>query len=298
MNKTYFSIGIDNNIREIYSKPRKRKFMNISAPSINFIFQSDLFFFKNKVILTVIDIYSRKAYAVLIANKKPNSVLKGFKIVVKKMGKPKVLMIDGGKEFMGDFDKYLKDNNIEKRISEGNSLEIKQIKTKQGIIERYNRTILGLLRTYLAVEDKINFGQKDLDILNEDYNNHKHSSLGYSPNEIVAGMIPKKKRNMRIDFNIGDSVRILLQRQLIEKNSKTKRFYSKEVYYIVDIDNNRYRLSDGEWYKYTRLKMSKSMPTVWIGDKKKRFVPKEVLRRSKRLAKQQPLRQSQRLKNK
>ena len=149
MGKSYFNDGLDLKIKEVYYKPRKRYFKQISAPSLNYIFQSDLFFFKNKIILTTIDIYSRRAFAVLISNKKPESVLKGFKTVVKSMGKPKVLMIDGGREFMGVFGKYLKENDIEKRISEGNSLEIKQIKTKQGIVERYNRTILSLLRSYL-----------------------------------------------------------------------------------------------------------------------------------------------------
>ncbi len=293
----YFNDGLDDTIKEQYSKPRKRQYLKISAPSLNFIFQADLFFFKNKVILTVIDIYSRQAYAQSVGTKTAENVLIGFKKVIEKMGKPKVLMIDGGKEFQGEFLEYLKKNGIEKRISEGNSLEIKEIKTKQGIVERYNRTILSLLKRYLEINELINFGQDDLDILNENYNNHKHSSIGYTPNQIRNGAIPKERKTRRIKtFEIGESVRLLLQTPKISKNSKTKRTYSKEVYYIISFKDNTFQLSNKEWYPYTRLKRSTLIPTVWVETKKKERM-KPVIRRSARIASQpKPLRRSARIK--
>lgn len=283
-------------VAEMFSQPRKRKYLKITSPSLNFIFQSDLLFYKNKIILTTIDIYSRKAYSIIVPNKKAKIVKEAFIITMKYIGKPKVLMVDGGSEFKREFLKYLQSQSIEVRVSGNDSMRIKSIKTKQGIIERYNRTIKDLLNTYLIVENKKNFGQKDVEILNEDYNNHVHSSVGDTPNRIADGVNPIDKRDRNIsttDLDIGMSVRVLLQRGVFEKNSKTKRVYSKEVYYIINQDGNRFQLSNEEWFPYTRLKLSKMKPTVWVKENKGKI----IVRRKQPVRKvNKKIRKSERLK--
>ena len=254
-------------VAEMFSQPRKRKYLKIISPSLNYIFQSDLLFYKNKIILTTIDIYSRKAYSIIVPNKKAKIVKEAFIITMKYIGKPRVLMVDGGSEFKREFLKYLQSQSIEVRVSGNDSMRIKSIKTKQGIIERYNRTFKDILNNYLIIENKKNFGQKDVEILNEDYNNHVHSSVGDTPNRIAGGVKPIDKRDRNIsstDLDIGMSVRVLMQRGVFEKNSKTKRVYSKEVYYIINQDGNRFQLSNKEWFPYTRLKISKMKPTFWV----------------------------------
>ena len=283
-------------VAEMFSQPRKRKYLKITSPSLNFIFQSDLLFYKNKIILTTIDIYSRKAYSIIVPNKKAKEVKEAFITTMGYLGKPKVLMVDGGSEFKREFLKYLQSQSIEVRVSGNDSMRIKSIKTKQGIIERYNRTIKDLMNNYLIDEGKKNFGQKDVEILNKDYNNHKHSSVGDTPNRIVGGVKPIDNRNRNIsstDLDIGMSVRILMQRGVFEKNSKTKRVYSKDVYYIINRDGNRFQLSDKQWFPYTRLKISKMKPTVWVEkenakiNRRKQPVRKvnQLMRKSKRIRK-------------
>jgi len=301
MRKSYFRDKVGLAVAEVYSEPRKRKYIKIVSPSLNYIFQSDLLFYKNKIILTTIDIFSRRAYSILIPNKQANSVKKAFQKTIKYLGKPNVVMVDGGGEFKREFLNYLKSSGIEVRVSGNDSMRYKSIKTKQGISERYNRTVKNLLNSYLLIEQKTNFGQRDLDIINDDYNNHKHSSINFTPNEIVAGALPKNRvsRNIKnTSLEIGDSVRILLQRGVFEKNSKTKRSYSNDIYYIMNSDGNRYQISNHEWYPYTRLKISKMVPTVMEFDKKGGGEGEKKERRfSERLRKKIQPRRSIRLKN-
>ena len=299
--KSYFKDSVNNNIREMTKIPLKR-FKPIVANSINEIWQMDLFFINmmgTKVVLSVIDIYTRMGWIVKLSDKKALTVLDALKYAIKKIGgKPKIVMLDGGSEFKDGFLRYLKKQKIEVRISKGDALQLRSIKLKQAIVERFNLTMRNLIKAYLLEENKKILTQKDFDLLSEDYNNHFHSSIQATPNSIVDGnSVPMLKiRKYHIDklpFGIGDTVRVLRQyNETFSRGRKDKTNYSKDVYEIVDQKYNKFKLNNDKWYPYTRL--LKSQETISVMKEPKL---KTDIRRSKRLSKQS-VRKSERLKNK
>ena len=269
--RSYFRNSVSIETRERYKKTLRR-YLPIRAHALNEIWQIDLFFIKTlniKVVLSVIDIYSRKGWVVSLGrNKRASTALDAFKYAVKKMGAlPQVVMMDGGSEFKRSFTDYLKDNDIEIRIARGDALANSNIKLSQAIVERYNRTMRDLLASYLIEEKKRSLTQKDFDILSEDYNRRVHSTIQVSPDAVVNGkMEPVQKLEKyhlsMVPFNIGDKVRVLKQSKNAFKQ-KDKPNYSKEVYEVVQRRYNRFQLSDGEYYPYTRL-MKSELPLTKI----------------------------------
>jgi len=280
--RTYFKRGARTETRELFAKPVK-KYLPIRAYELNDIWQIDLFFITTlnvKIVLSVIDIYSRQGWVVRISNKKASTTLEAFKYAIKKMGGnlPRVVMMDGGSEFKKSFTEYLKDNEVEIRTARGDALANSNIKLTQAIVERYNRTMRDILASYLIEEKKKYLTQKDFDILSEDYNNNKHRTIQATPNEIVAGKQPEQNIERyhisKTPFNIGDKVRVLTQSKNAFKQ-KDRPNYSKIVFEIEGQKYNRFKLNDGLYYPYTRLRKSK-LP---ITEKKK----KTEIRRSARL---------------
>lgn len=264
---SYFKPDLDNSIRERY-RVKKQRFVPITAPEVNAIWQMDLFFIKTlniKIVLSVIDIYSRKGWIVRLPNKKASSVLDAFQYAVKKIGgSPQKVMIDSGSEFKQKFKEYLKDNNIAIRISKNDALGNANIKLSQGIVERFNKTMRDLIVGYREQQRKQSLTQVDLDKLSEAYNKHKHSTLGYSPNEIVKGMAPIMRVNKyhmtEMPFAVGDKVRVMNQSKSAFKQ-KDKPIYSDEVFKVEDKSGNRFKV-DSRWLPYTRLLKSDEGVTV------------------------------------
>ena len=299
MGRSYFRDSVSTETREIYKRPKKQ-YLPIIAHRLNEIWQIDLYFIKTlnvKVVLSVIDIYSRKGWVVRLSNKRTSTTLLGFKYAVKKMGNlPEVIMMDGGSEFKQSFTEYLEENGVEIRVARGDALANSNIKLSQAIVERYNRTMRELLASYMVEENRKSLTQKDFDILSEDYNDRKHRTIRASPNEVVAGTkLPKQKLQKyhlsKAPFAIGDKVRILKQSKNQFKH-KDKPNYSKDVYEVIKQKYNRFKLNDGEYYPYTRL--LKSELTVTKVKKKPVVIPrrkqpirkvKQQLRKSTRLQK-------------
>ena len=295
--RSYFRNSVSIETKERYKKPLRR-YLPITAHKLNEIWQIDLFFIKTlniKVVLSVIDIYSRKGWVVSLGrNKRASTALDAFKYAVKNMGAlPQVVMMDGGSEFKRSFTDYLKDNKIEIRIARADALANSNIKLSQAIVERFNRTMRDLLASYLIEENKGSLKQIDFDVLSEDYNRRIHRTIQASPNDVVQGnKEPKQKMEKyhitKAPFNIGDKVRVLKQSKNAFKQ-KDKPNYSKDVFEVVKQKYNRFKLNDGEYYPYTRLRKSelpltKVKKAVIIPRRKQpvRKVNKKV-RKSKRL---------------
>ena len=112
----------------------------------------DLMFFSPKIngktgALNVVDVHSRKAFSVLIANKKEATVMTAFQKIlaeiVKDGKKVRHVNSDDGKEFVSVW-KMLTDNGIQVHKSR------KEEFAKNAIVERFNRTARNLMRKYEA----------------------------------------------------------------------------------------------------------------------------------------------------
>jgi hypothetical protein len=214
----------------------------------------------HRFILTIVDAFSRRAWAFAIKNKEGNTVrlaLEGFFKSLDKL--PRVTQTDKGQEFKNKLVQSLfKKNNIK-------FFTTHNVETKAQLVERFNRTLQDNLYKMFTTRGHNNWVD-NLEGIVFNYNNREHSSIGMKPIDvtpehevgIIARMTCKrhkrehhrlKKRKQLVPYKPGSYV-------LISKEAKSfKKSYLKgwsdEVFVIDRITNNKpltYKLfeSDGD----------------------------------------------------
>ncbi|GBO02347.1 Putative uncharacterized transposon-derived protein F54H12.3 [Araneus ventricosus] len=145
--------------------------------------QADLLFLKplsryndgKNYLLTVIDIFSKYAWAEPISRKTGEEVTKAFKKIFKERI-PEKMQTDKGTEFINkETQKLFKENTIHWFTSEN-------VEIKCSIVERFNRTLNGKIRKYLAANNTNRYIDV-LDQLVKNYNNSYHRSIKMTPVE-------------------------------------------------------------------------------------------------------------------
>ena len=121
-----------------------------------------------KYLLTVIDVFSKFAWAIPLKAKTGKQMIELFQNIFKER-KPKKIWTDAGKEFINkDFKKFLADNEIQlyQTYNEGKAV----------VIERFNRTLKEKMWRYFTETNS----NKYLDILPKllcDYNTTIYSTM-------------------------------------------------------------------------------------------------------------------------
>ena len=169
-----------------------------------------------KFILTVIDIFSKYAWAIALKNKNANTVTEAFSSILEKsQRKPGKLWTDKGKEFYNNtFLTFLHKNNIEIYSTES---ELKAV-----FIERFSRTLQDKLKIPMYIKSDANW-VSILDDIVDKYNNTVHSTTKMTPlegtnpkNRIVINRGPKVLKQS-VKFKIGDYVRIPDKKKIFTK---------------------------------------------------------------------------------
>ena len=132
-----------------------------------------------KFILTVIDIFTKYAWAIPLKNKSGLSITKGFKTILSEgpkggseSRKPEKLWVDRGSEFYNKTFKSLIQEYVTKLYSIYSDL-------KAVFIERFNRTLLHIINKPMFLNGDGNW----VNILNDavvTYNNNIHSTINNS----------------------------------------------------------------------------------------------------------------------
>jgi len=131
-----------------------------------------------KYIMTVIDVFSKKGWAIPIKNKSGKEMLSAFKNLfhLAHPRKPERLQTDAGKEFLNkDVQGYLKQEGVHHFVSNSDQ--------KAAVVERFNRTLKSRMWTYFTAHQTHHY----LDILPkllDSYNNTYHRSIGRAPNKV------------------------------------------------------------------------------------------------------------------
>ena len=129
-----------------------------------------------KYILTVIDCFSRYAYALPLLNKNGYTITKALKSIFKQQ-KPAKLQTDRGREFLNkSVQSYLKKAEIIYFNTYNSNF-------KCAIVERFNRTLLSLLYKYFTSKGTTKY----IDVLQtfvNSYNRTKHRTIKMSPIEV------------------------------------------------------------------------------------------------------------------
>ena len=224
-----------------------------------------------KYILTIVDVYSKFAYAVPLKNKTAESVTNAFKYIIDTTGfKPEFIWTDLGKEFYNSkLDDLRKKHNIGIYSTFGNS--------KSAIVERFNKTLKSKIWQIFTQEQNKNW----IDILNDlvqKYNQTKHSAVEFNkPKDMMFDDIRLKikedKRPVKKPkFKLNDRVRVSLKKGVFQKAYEGN--WSQQIYKICEIIESNpinYKLKDeetneiikGSWYEQ-ELQLTKQKEGVYF----------------------------------
>ena len=185
---------------------------------------SNLSAFNSKVnfILTVIDPFSKKAWAEPLLKKDASSVTAGFKKILERLDfKPFLFFSDQGKEFLNStFTGLLKKNNIRIYTSTDSSV-------KAAVVERFNKTLMTRVHKFLTRENTHTYIHALQDII-ENYNNTVHSTTGIAPSHVshknkeeiwlkLHRTTTRKKHTTTHPLKLGDSVLIPKRKKAFSK---------------------------------------------------------------------------------
>ena len=131
-----------------------------------------------KYLLTVIDIFSKYAWAVPVKSKNGKDVTVAVKSILDQGRVPENMHTDRGKEFYNSqFENLMQLHNIKLYSTYSN--------LKASIIERFNRTLKNMMWLQFSLQGNY----KWIDILHtliSKYNNRKHRTIGMKPGEVTA----------------------------------------------------------------------------------------------------------------
>jgi hypothetical protein len=228
-------------------RPYRRKYerRRIVVPGSYYLIQADLLVLDKigrvnkgyKYILSVIDVFSKKAYAEPIKKKTGREVVQALeKIFTMFTEKPKFLQVDEGKEFFNSNVKlFLKTHNV--------VLFHNYSDTKAAVIERFQRTLMMRLQRYFEVKGTNRYIDILQNIINS-YNNSVHRSIGRTPNSVdkynemetwlhLYKDLIKKEIEQKPPFKIGDYVRIKTVRSIFFKGYKSG--FSEAVFKVQEV---------------------------------------------------------------
>ena len=273
-------------VKEIFS-PVIRKFQRIQIQthykdecwSIDLIDRSSLSKYnKNyKFIFTIIDNHTKYAWAIPLKDKSGKSTTTALKsLIEKEKRKPHKIWSDRGKEFYNTtFLHYLKEQNIQ--IYSTNS-DLKAV-----FVERFNRTLLDLIKEPMYIEGKGNW-LNHLDAALQKYNNRVHGTTKMTPFEATKlhsnnSLLPSNNNNNKVPrdsyrdsyrsfaqsfakFQVGDFVRVPDKRNIYSKGYTTN--WNRELFKIHSINKTNpvtYTLNDengdiiqGKYYEQELLR--------------------------------------------
>ncbi len=267
-------------------KPVRRKFPRnkIMVFGMDSQFESDLVDMSSvahlnrgyKFLLTCIDVLSKYAWVVPLKNKKGESLVKAFELILKEGRVPVQLFTDSGTEFKNKlFQKLLRQKGIHHFTSRN--------ETKCPTVERFNRTLKTKMYKYFTSKNT----SKYIDVLPslvEAYNNTKHRTIGQTPSSVTVFNQMKVKQKIygsgkqnktQFKFKLGDKVRISKMKMTFEKGYRPN--WTDEIFLISQRLNRIqpvYRIKDllgeklqGTFYESELQKVEKDDNDLFIIDK-------------------------------
>lgn len=233
-------------VKELH-KPARRNYLRrrVEVRGLDETWQADLVDMmkyakwnnKYNYILTVIDIFSKYAWAVPVKSKDQNDVTAAMESIFVEGRIPKNLHVDRGGEFYNKkFESLITRHNINMYSTFSN--------LKASICERFNRT----LKEKMWMQFSLQGNYKWINILPNliaQYNNIKHHTIKMKPSDVNArnekSLLQRVYTNFKIKthskkFNVGDKVRVSKFKHVFEKGYTPN--WTTEVFTIRRIRNS------------------------------------------------------------
>lgn len=229
-----------------YPARRRYRRSRVMTYGLNYLWQADLvdvqklarYNKRNRYILTAIDTFSKKAWAIPVKRKTATNLKSAFTELFNTTGlTPKYIHLDQGSEFWNkDVKALFKTKNI-KFYSTASEL-------KASIIERFNRTLRNRMFKYFTAKNTLNYISV-LDKLIEGYNAAVHRSIGLAPNAVnqdnssmvFKKLYPKLDGKEKPLFVVGDQVRISFYKRPVFDKGYTPN-YSLEIFTVAKVYDN------------------------------------------------------------
>ena len=166
-----------------------------------------------RLLLCVIDAFSKYAWVIPLKDKKGVSVVNAFQIMLDDSKlKPNKIWVDKGSEFYNNyFKKWLHDNNI---VMYSTNKEGKSV-----VAEKFIRTLKNKIYNYMTAISKNVYIDKLNDIVKE-YNNTYHTSIKMKPVDVKDNTnidVKKEITDKDPKFKISDHVRISKYKNIFAK---------------------------------------------------------------------------------
>jgi hypothetical protein len=185
-------------------------------------------------ILTIVDIFSKFAWAVPLKDKGAQSVKNAFTAVFKKR-RPGFLMTDKGLEFNNTACKKLyKENDVHYYTSQDPNI-------KCGVVERFNRTLKERMYRYFTYKDT----ERYIDVLDDlmyAYNHKVHRTTKFAPVDVTIANSEQVFENsfknkgsvlQKPKLKIKDHVRVTKEKSVFDKGYV--RNWSREIFVVSNI---------------------------------------------------------------
>lgn len=233
-------------VNEIHYPARKNfPRRHVLVKGLNDTFQADLIELKRysrennnyNYILTVIDIFSKFAFARAIKSKTGNEVTNAMMSIFNShLRIPKNMHTDRGKEFYNKYFEALMKKYKINHYSTFSSL-------KAQIVERFNRTLMTRLWKLFSLNGSHKWTNLLVSVIDE-YNNTKHRTIKLKPVEVnetneleLLNTVYKKQLKMSsykdAKYHVNDFVRISKYKSLFEKGYTPN--WSTEIFKIYEI---------------------------------------------------------------
>lgn len=196
-------------------------------------------------ILTVIDIFSRFAWARPLKSKHGKEVEKAFRSIFREGRIPKRIQSDEGKEF---------ENRHVRNLFQRHGIELFSVKSayKAALVERFNRTLKHKLWRHFTANITQNWTKVLQDVVRS-YNHSTHRIIKKKPVDVAAENVDEirktfqRKSNVtKSDVQVGDKVRISKVKSVFAKGYLPN--WTEEIFTVSSINRKQspltYKLKD------------------------------------------------------
>lgn len=229
-----------------------------------------------RFILTVIDIFSRYAWARPLKTKRGEEVAAAFVNIFEEGNIPKRIQTDQGKEF---------ENRHVRSLFDEHDIELFSVKSayKAAIVERFNRTLKSRLWKYFTMT----LSQKWTDVLQDAvhaYNHSHHRTIGMRPVDVTTDNIDEVRQRLSSGvaskennkFHVGDTVRISKVKSVFAKGYLPN--WTEEIFTVSEVNRKKtpimYKLKDyngeeieGSFYEQEIQRVDHSENDTYIVEK-------------------------------